>query len=309
MNIPSLKTVSIFFILTLLSMSFFTPAVKGAENPYGENTWEYYFAIMELIHDNGTGLAAKRIPEMYDFTVEIVSESEGWAELRLSWEEVDEEKYLRDCYWREHDIPDVDNLTFMVKKSTNVAYFKKTDEILGFCPFYIYEYTDYSIFDEYGTGNHKFTINPHRTYTGGRFKWKVGTKFRKGYLSFSCEEEIQWVRYNGVNKSINFIGVNAKGHYPVHFEVFIPAEYIIKNVTTEEYVWLTGGLRYPEQTEAYEFLETINTSAGANTDQTDEDGGTPTSSSGLPSSVLIAVLAVLVTFSSIAGYLGYRKRR
>ncbi len=304
-----LKTISILFIILLSSMSIFTPAVKGVENPYGEKRWRWKKTYMKIIHDNGTAYVLKRPGEEYKYIQsEIISEEDGWAEIKITWEEVDPDSYYDRYkrYWADHDVPDVENLTFMVDMSNNIAYFKNTDEVFGFNPFYIYNYTDYSVLK----GEHERYLDLYRRI----YVYDCDRGDRKDYLGFrSLDDEIKFVNAIPIftkNTTQNkcFISVLAKGQYVSDFNIFIPAEYLIDNVTTEEYIWMTG--RVPnEDTETLDFLDTINTSAGANTDQTDENGETPTSSSGLPSSVLIAILAVLVTFSSIAGYLGYRKRR
>ncbi len=305
-----IKSVSILFIILLSSMSIFTPTVKGVENPYGEKSWRWEDTpTMKIIHDNGTDLVVKRPGEEYKYIqAEVVSEEEGWAEIRITWEEVDPDSYYDRYkkYWSDHDVPDVDNLTFMVKKSTNIAYFKKTDEVFGFNPFYIYNYTDYSVLKD----EHMRQLDLYRTIEVSHCHWGSG---RPGYLLFrSPNDQIEFVNAipiftTNTTQDRCFVDLLSKGHYVATLTTFIPAEYLIDNVTTEEYIWLNANV--PKDSEAADFLETINTSAGANTDPTDEDGSTPTSSSGLPSSVLIAILAVLVTFSSIAGYLGYRKRR
>ncbi len=294
-----LKKLSLFLILSLLMMSVGPPAVKGVENPYGKKTWRWRWAFMEIIHDNGSALIVKRDGEPYEYMeVEVVSEEKGWAEIKVTWKGRD--FIAPGNYWNDHDIPDVDHLTFMVKKSTNVAYFKKTDEVFGFNPFYIFNYTDASVLD----GKKNVVLDLHRKIIADYGSWNN----RPGFNNFESEKMITEVRNPETNYTRRykrwFVNLDAKGHYPVNMGTLIPAEYLINNVTTERYVRISVMVE-EENTEAWEFLESINTSAGANTDQDDEVNGDP-SSTNYPTSILIAGIAV---FASIAGYLGYRKQR
>ncbi len=298
--------IALILIVLLLTMAIFTPAVKGVDNPYGEKRWRWNKGHMKVIHDNGTELFVKRPEESYKYIqAEVVSEEDGWAEIKITWEEVDQHYSRFKEYWNNHNIPDVNNLTFMVKMSNNIAYFKKTDEVIGFNPFYIYNYTDYSVLGD----EHFVHLNLYRKIEVSHTHWENNP----GFLSFiSMWDKVNYTNIVSPNYTYTYdrfsVDVTSKDHFVVDFDIMLPAEYLIDNVTTEEYVWLSGTVP-DDETETWEFFESINTSAGANTDPTDEDGSTPTSSSGLPSSVLIAILAVLVTFSSVAGYLGYRKRR
>ncbi len=295
------KKLSLFLILLLFAMSVLTPQAKGIENPYGEKRWRWEWGYMEIVHDNGTEGIVKREGEQYDyFQMEIVSEEKGWAEIRVTWKESDYQGPKN--YWNDHDIPDVDNLTFMVKKSNNVAYFKKTDEVYGFNPFYIYNYTDYGVLD----GEKRVQLDLHRKIEFQKCIWNN----REGYLSvLSKRYSINYTKFPNTNYSktheIYYLDVTSKGPFVANFNAFIPAEYLIDNVTTEEYIRIAGS----SSTEALDYLDhTINMSVDSSTNQTN-GGENPSSVSPSHSKVLIAGIAILVMFSSIAGYLGYRKQR
>ncbi len=293
-------------------MSVSGPIAKGADNPFEEKSWEWKFnhGMMQIIHENETGLIVKREGETYDhIKVDIVSEEKGWAEMKITWDE--EDYHGPKNYWNDHDIPDVDNLTFMVKKSTNMAYFKGTDEIFGYNPFYIYNYTDFSVLDgEENTEPVRLGLYRKMRFSKGVWSPRRGNS-RKGYLNcYTPEDKVKFMRYpdsdNPRNYTISLLTVNSKGHYPVHFNTFIPAQYLIDNVTTEKYVRLTGVIKKEESPEVYEFLKTVDMSVDNNNDGS--GGNLKSSITTLPDLVLIATIAVLVTISSIIGYLGYKNK-
>ncbi len=269
---------------------------EDPSNPYGKGNWELHFGSFHIIHKNGTELEMRHDPfSLSKVSLTILKENSSWAKMRIGWKE----KEFNTRYWRNHDLDYHKNITIIVRKSNNMAFIKPSDKLIGFNPFFVYGYTNTKITNE---GNGKVTLDLDKKYIAyyiseysARFSDET---FRiRNCLNFVSKKEIQYKElYLGNNpittKSI--LEVTSKGHYPINFEIVLPAEFIIKNCTSQKYVKLSAGLG-SNQDGAEDFLNSIN------------NGGEPSYLNPFPWRLI--AIPVLIIPSAGVGYLAYRKRK
>lgn len=283
-----------FIIFILLSSMVSFGALRGAgttENPYDEGNWKLSNASLHIIQENDTELEQEE-PGIGLSNIWItVGEEESWANIDVHLEERDEDKLKP--YWQENEVPEfTQNISFDVRKSNNIAYHE--DDLIGFNPFWVYEYTDTEITVEEGEIRGKATLDLDRKYEVSYASNSFGVEH---CLVFRSQDEIEFMRKIGgeAESSQRMIEISAKGRYPVNIGLVLPNEYILTDPTSEGYVYLTANLREENQEEAYEFLETV------------DNGGKPYSVNILPWNLII--IPALIIPSVYFGYKAYQKKK
>ncbi len=296
-----IKTISALFIFLLIITAVTpTPLQAKTENPYGENTWRFNEFDLSVIYKNGTVLETKHRCEVLDhLEVKVISEDNSWAEVRLKWEDyVGDRDYVGYYNNKNRTIPDYENLTFKVKKSTNIAYLEDTNEKLGFFPFYIFHYTSTDVTGDDNRG----IINADRKY-----EVSYGTFNDVECLSFESMEKIDYyVNYtttlykNHTSKTRQFaedrdiLDLSAKKHYPVSVDFFMPAKFMLENTSqNEQYIRVTAGLE--NQPEAKQYLKMI-------------DIGMNAFEQARQTFYIMAAILVIIVISSISAYVMYQKK-
>ncbi len=296
-----IKTISALFIfLLIITAATPTPLQAKTENPYGENTWRFNEFVLDLIYKNGTVLETKHSAEIFDhLEVKVISEDNKWAEVRLNWVDYMGDANILGYYNNKNrTIPDYENLTFKVKKSTNIAYLEDTNEKLGFFPFYIFHYTSTDV-----TGDDNLAvINADRKYEVG-----YGTFNGVECLSFNSMKKIDFyynytrtLYKNHTSKTStlmedrHILDFSAKKHYPIRLTFFMPAKFMLKNTSqNEQYIRVIAGLE--NQPEAKEYLQTI-------------DIGVTPKERIMQTYYIMAAILVIIVISSISAYVMYQKK-
>ncbi len=286
-----IKPITIFILLFLLMAVLSNTGMKcqaKEENPYGEGNWTLNRASMSIIHKNGTKLQQKHDDfRLSKISSEILKENKSWAQIEIT---IGESNRNTD-YWKdEGDLNHSKNFIIRVRKSNNMAYIGPDKHVIGFNPFYVYKYTNTKITNE---GNGEITINTDKEYQ--IFYCNEGYSINHT-LGIESKKKIEFQRsISDGSLSLPMIDVNAKGHYPVSYHIFLPAEYVLNNCTTEEYVWLKAAYE-DDNEEVRDFLESV------------DNGGEPEYMNRFPTR-LVAITAIIMVPSVIFGYMTYKKRR
>ncbi|MFP4051316.1 MAG: hypothetical protein ACLFVB_06205 [Thermoplasmata archaeon] len=287
------KTISIILFLFLLITSVINlSSICNADqtsNPYGKDNWELHNGSFHIIHKNNTKLEQRHDSfRLSKVSIRILKENSSWAKIKVSWQE----KEYNNRYWRLHDLDYYKNLTINVRKSNNMAYIEPTDELIGFNPFHVYEYTNTKITNK---GDGEITLNLDKKY----LVYYISKNPPLNHLlGFQCEKDIQYIKQNlGGNPLVSrsITHVISKGHYPKSFTIYLPAEYILKNCTNEKYVGLNADLS-SEQDEGIDFLKSV------------DNGGKPKYMEPPLPWHLIAI-PVLLVISGLLGYKAYKNKK
>ncbi len=288
-----LKTISISLFLFLLITSVINLSsvcyADKTSNPYGEDNWELHSGWFDIIHKNNTKLEQRHGGfRLSKVSMKILKENSSWAKIKVSWQE----KEYNNRYWRNHDLDYYKNITINVRKSNNMAYIEPTDELIGFNPFYVYKYTNTKIINK---GNGEINLDLDKKY---QVYYISKSPPVDHLLGFESKKEIQYIKQNtGGNPSVSrgVIDVTSKGHYPKSFTIYLPAEYILKNCTSEKYVGLNARLS-SEQDKGIDFLKSV------------DSGGEPKYLEPPLPWHLIAI-PVLLVISGLLGYKAYKNKK
>ncbi len=274
-----------------------------AENPYGKGVWEWHDGNMWLIRQNGSDLVNYHTPEIFNwFRVEVVDENQNWATLKITWDK-NYKNLPRKSYWENRTIPDYDNFKLKVKKSNNLAYFERTDEVFGFNPFYVYEHVTPDMVGEDGKGN--FELDQKYMAVYGRGGYSTETFELDNMSGVSSMKNIRCYRsHQDMNLSLSSMDVVYKQHYPGLSMAFIPAEILIKNVTDEKFVHITANLD-ESQEEAIDFIKSISCFGAKPEDGTN---GQSDDQNMVEKYAFVGLIGVGI-LSVIVAYIGYRKAR
>lgn len=292
-NSTRLKTIIIFLFLLLAVSSVSNLSINGegddTSNPYGEGNWELHRGSFNIIHKNGTELEQRHESfALSKISSKILKENGTWARIRISWDEKD----LNNRYWMSHDLDYYENITINVRKSNNMAFIESSNKQIGFNPFYVYEYTNTKMTNE---GNGKVTLDLDKKYEA--YYVSKSSENIHSLLGFQSKKELRYTRLQFGNDPIakrSKLSLNAKGHYPSWYSVYLPAEYILKNCTSEEYVCLGASIG-SGQHKAIEFLKTV------------DNGGEPSYLNRFPW-VLVAI-PILLVISTFFGYMAYKNKK
>ncbi len=302
-----IKTISAFLFLSLILFSITTPfnaEAKSVDNPYGEGEWQLHNGWLKIIHKNGTHFEQRHSSlSLSKITSKIMNQTKSFSKLKIKLKE----KSDNNPYWNRHDLNYSKNITIKVSKSNNMAYIEPSGDLIGFNPFYVYDYTNTKITNK---GHGEITLNLDKKYN-----LYYVSEYSFGYsgvmdreakvfkinhcLGVSSKKEIRFRRLqfaNNPNLTTELQGVTYKGHYPTSYQLVLPAEHILMNCTTEEYVILGGELGY-HQNKAVEFLHSV------------DNGGEPDYMNfSIVPWRLVAVPALIIP-SAVVGYLAYKKRK
>ncbi len=317
------KNLFVFFIFFIIMFcSIFTVSVEGNEvkNPYGEKKWKLNDASLTIIYDDegelidmhpdeadrdlAPGETRDRSVFHGNLGMEVRNESSGQAELTVNFSDIENQ------YGKESEMIDNTQFRLIVDKSDNIAYHKKTEEKIGFNPFYFFAYNDIDILE--GEREKNITIDDKYKF-GYRESYSILTRpktnptadekmysIKEPILEVSSSDEIKYTSISiyekgqDTERAKSRIAATGKSYYPTSIDCFLPADIFFNETTNERYVNLEAKIGY-HQEEVEEYLNSLELKKLKRNQSVTK--------------MLFVFLGTVVSLGAILAYLAYRKNR